>query len=250
MRGLPDEVALLRARLDGRAQFGVGKDRYATGLALARDGADWFILDDGFQHLALQRDADIVLLDATDPFGGGGFFRPGACESRVRPWRAPMSWSSRAPATLRRWKWLVRRFTKAPIFYAQAELDAVLRAPAMRVAAPESDGGEPSILRFAASAIRWPSSMTCGIGAFRSWASAASPIIIVIPPRKCGRLDAAAAAGADALVCTEKDVFNLDSARHGASHLRLPDSIGAQRRRGLLEGGQGRCWPQAAVTQA
>src|SRR4029077_21128918 len=67
----PDEVALLRQRLDGHVQFGVGKDRYKNGLALAKDGAEWFILDDGFQHLALERDADVVLLDATDPFGGG-----------------------------------------------------------------------------------------------------------------------------------------------------------------------------------
>jgi tetraacyldisaccharide 4'-kinase len=29
------------------------------------------ILDDGFQHLALRRDVDILLLDAADPFGGG-----------------------------------------------------------------------------------------------------------------------------------------------------------------------------------
>lgn len=29
------------------------------------------ILDDGFQHRRLERDLDIVLLDATDPFGGG-----------------------------------------------------------------------------------------------------------------------------------------------------------------------------------
>ncbi len=29
------------------------------------------ILDDGFQHLKLQRDLDIVLVNATDPFGGG-----------------------------------------------------------------------------------------------------------------------------------------------------------------------------------
>jgi tetraacyldisaccharide 4'-kinase len=50
-----DEVALLRQRLNGRAQFGVGKDRYKNGLALSKNGAEWFILDDGFQHLELQR---------------------------------------------------------------------------------------------------------------------------------------------------------------------------------------------------
>jgi tetraacyldisaccharide 4'-kinase len=34
-------------------------------------GADLLILDDGFQHLALERDVDILLLDASEPFGGG-----------------------------------------------------------------------------------------------------------------------------------------------------------------------------------
>jgi tetraacyldisaccharide 4'-kinase len=37
--------------------------------AVAR-GADVLVLDDGFQHLALARDLDVVLLDAGDPFGG------------------------------------------------------------------------------------------------------------------------------------------------------------------------------------
>lgn len=34
-------------------------------------GADVLLLDDGYQHLALARDVDILLLDAADPFGGG-----------------------------------------------------------------------------------------------------------------------------------------------------------------------------------
>lgn len=34
-------------------------------------GADLLLLDDGYQHLALARDVDILLLDAADPFGGG-----------------------------------------------------------------------------------------------------------------------------------------------------------------------------------
>ena len=34
-------------------------------------GADLLLLDDGYQHLALERDVNILLLDAADPFGGG-----------------------------------------------------------------------------------------------------------------------------------------------------------------------------------
>ena len=71
--GVPqsDEVALLRERLAGKVQLGVGADRYKSGMVLAKHGIDWFVLDDGFQHLKLSRDADVVLVDATDPFGGG-----------------------------------------------------------------------------------------------------------------------------------------------------------------------------------
>lgn len=37
--------------------------------AVERFGADVIILDDGFQHRAVRRDLDLVLLDATSPFG-------------------------------------------------------------------------------------------------------------------------------------------------------------------------------------
>ena len=36
-----------------------------------RLGADVVLLDDGFQHLRLERDLDLVLIDAGDPWGGG-----------------------------------------------------------------------------------------------------------------------------------------------------------------------------------
>ena len=45
-----------------------------------RRGCDTVLLDDGFQHWALQRDLDIVLVDATAPFGA-----PGGDEGRVLP---------------------------------------------------------------------------------------------------------------------------------------------------------------------
>ena len=32
---------------------------------------DTIVLDDGFQHRKLYRDRDVVLIDATNPFGGG-----------------------------------------------------------------------------------------------------------------------------------------------------------------------------------
>ena len=50
----------------------MGVDRYRAGLlAMERLAPDVFILDDGYQHLAIERDADLLLLDSRDPFGGG-----------------------------------------------------------------------------------------------------------------------------------------------------------------------------------
>jgi tetraacyldisaccharide 4'-kinase len=65
--GRSDEIDLMRDRLQGRVLFGVGKDRYAQGRRLEAHGVDVFILDDGFQHLPLARDADVVLVDSTRP---------------------------------------------------------------------------------------------------------------------------------------------------------------------------------------
>lgn len=66
--GTSDEIELMKKRLQGRVSFGVGKDRYAEGRRLEAKGVDVFILDDGFQHLQLARDADVVLVDSTRPF--------------------------------------------------------------------------------------------------------------------------------------------------------------------------------------
>jgi tetraacyldisaccharide 4'-kinase len=47
-------------------------DRVSAGQKLIKEqGVQTIILDDGFQHLSLKRDVDIVLIDATNPFGRG-----------------------------------------------------------------------------------------------------------------------------------------------------------------------------------
>jgi tetraacyldisaccharide 4'-kinase len=43
----------------------------AAAFAVEEQGADAIVLDDGFQHRALWRDLDIVLIDARSPFGHG-----------------------------------------------------------------------------------------------------------------------------------------------------------------------------------
>jgi tetraacyldisaccharide 4'-kinase len=62
----------------------VGKDRYAAGmLAVESFGVDAIVLDDGFQHVQLARDLDILLLDAVRPLGNGRLFPRG--DLRERP---------------------------------------------------------------------------------------------------------------------------------------------------------------------
>lgn len=51
---------------------GIGSRRHAAGLQLlSSHAADVLVLDDGFQHWALHRDIDIVLVDAINPLAGG-----------------------------------------------------------------------------------------------------------------------------------------------------------------------------------
>ena len=72
-----DEAYLLARRLPGVSVL-VGRDRYASGLyACERFGAQVLVLDDGFQHHALHRDCDIVLIDASNPFGHGALLPRG-----------------------------------------------------------------------------------------------------------------------------------------------------------------------------
>jgi len=68
-----DEPYLMaRQLLPGGIPVIVGQDRVRSGLlAIRRFHTEVIVLDDGFQHLRLQRDLDIVLLDATNPFGNG-----------------------------------------------------------------------------------------------------------------------------------------------------------------------------------
>lgn len=220
-RGLPasDEAALLRERLGARAQLGVGKDRYESGRTLERHGARWFILDDGFQHLALARDADIVLLDASDPFGGGKLLPAGRLrEPRSALARADVvviTRAERAPAI----EELVRRFTRAPIFYAQTELEAVLRVPALAVEWPLADRAAARFFAFCGignppaffdDLRRWGFSVA-GERRFRDHHRYSSAEVAALE-------QAADLAGADAMICTEKDVFNLRDAAPG----RLP----------------------------
>ena len=56
-----------------QATVGIGANRRAVAgqINSQTNSVERFLLDDGFQHWPLPRNLDIVLLDTTDPFGGG-----------------------------------------------------------------------------------------------------------------------------------------------------------------------------------
>jgi len=84
-----DEAFMLARNLPSVAVV-VGKDRFRSGMLAIRDlSAQALILDDGFQHLALRRDLDVVLIDAAEPFGHGHIFPRGLL-------REPLTGLSRA----------------------------------------------------------------------------------------------------------------------------------------------------------
>ncbi len=72
----------------------VGSDRWQSGnWAIQNDRVDSLVLDDGFQHLTLERNLDLVLLDAHNPFGNGALLPLG-------PLREPPAHLERADAIL------------------------------------------------------------------------------------------------------------------------------------------------------
>jgi tetraacyldisaccharide 4'-kinase len=83
-----DEPYLLARNLIGIAAVVSNPDRAAAGeWAIKNLGSEVFVLDDGFQHLRLSRDLDIVTIDATNPWGGGSLLPYG----RLREPRAGLS---------------------------------------------------------------------------------------------------------------------------------------------------------------
>jgi tetraacyldisaccharide 4'-kinase len=121
--GSSDEVELMRSRLQNRVVFGVGKNRFAEGQRIeSHQAIDIFLLDDGFQHLQLARDLDIVLMDASRPVGGQPLLPAGPMrESISAAARADIIVFTRtenAPGA----KEAIQRFWKLPIFAASTSL--------------------------------------------------------------------------------------------------------------------------------
>lgn len=97
-----DEPRLLAERLPGVPVL-CCRDRHAAGVwAEARGMGDVFVLDDGYQHVRLHRDFNLLVVDALDPVGNGRLVPAG-------PLREPVDAARRASAIL-----LTRRVSSIP----------------------------------------------------------------------------------------------------------------------------------------
>jgi tetraacyldisaccharide 4'-kinase len=187
------------------AHVGIGADRHETG-GLIEDQLepDVMLLDDGFQHVRLKRDVDIVVIDATDPWGGG-LFPLGRRRSQLKELsRATVIVLTRVArgassqyATTRGIERVIRRYNaKAPIFQSRM--------------VPEPIEGVRRVAAF------------CGIGSPRAFWATLGELGLEVVERTAfrdhhayaledllGLVRRAQAAGAEALVTTEKDMMNL-----------------------------------------
>jgi len=147
----------------------VGKKRYTMGIyAHERFGMDVLILDDGYQHLAIKRDLDIVLIDARRGFGNGRLFPRG-------PLREPLRCLGRASMLI---------LTKEGSSQNRAAIEGILHHHAP--AAPLYHSRyKPAFLREAATGKRVSLQAVCGKRVF-AFAGIADPAYFVYLLRELG----------------------------------------------------------------
>jgi tetraacyldisaccharide 4'-kinase len=209
--GSSDEVELMRSRLQNRVVFGVGKNRFAEGQRIETNHpVDVFLLDDGFQHLQLARDLDIVLMDASRPVGHQALLPVG-------PMREPISALSRAAMIVftraenaAGAKEAVQRLSNLPVFATSTNLLGFRRLNSEGSLQAVADLGDGPFFAF------------CGIGnpgAFdrdlKRWGTPPAGQMFFADHHRYTLEDvriieeAAQRSGARALLTTEKDSWNL-----------------------------------------
>jgi len=211
--GTSDEIELMKSRLRGRVTFGVGSNRFDEGQRLeSRQRIDVFLLDDGFQHLQLARDLNILLMDASRPLGGEALLPAGRL-------REPLTAMSRAnliiftraetaSGTLE----AIGKLEKYPVFAASTRLLGFRRfAGEINLLRADEIGAGPF---FAFCGLGNPGAFfhdlgnwglkVCGHAVFRDHHRYTERDIAAV--RQAGKQ-----AGANAFVTTEKDAQNLNA---------------------------------------
>jgi tetraacyldisaccharide 4'-kinase len=207
--GTSDEIELMRSRLGEAALFGVGKDRYAQGRKLEAKEVDIFILDDGFQHLQLARDIDVVLVDSTRPLRDEFVIPAGRLrEPTTALHRASLVVFTRTDESLAT-RPAIQEFPQLPIYFGSTKLLGFRQYGSKGAVRSISDSssrlfafcgiGNPSA--FLADLRRWGANLVGSriFGDHHRYTKADAE-----------RLEAAAkTAGATGLVTTEKDAQNI-----------------------------------------
>jgi len=211
INGTSDEIELMKFRLKDRVSFGVGGNRFIQGHRLeALQSIDVFLLDDGFQHLQLARDLDILLMDASRPLAGEALLPAGRLREPVTAMsRANLIVFTRAETASGTLE-AIRKLDQYPVFAATTQLLGFRRF-----------GGENTIL--GANEIgAGPFFAFCGLGNpdafFRdlgNWGLAICGQAVFPDHYRYTQGDILAVkqarkrAGANAFVTTEKDAQNL-----------------------------------------
>ncbi|HIJ81049.1 MAG TPA: tetraacyldisaccharide 4'-kinase [Desulfuromonadales bacterium] len=201
-----DEPYLLATKVPGLMVV-IGSDRYAAGqLAMAQLQPDIFLLDDGFQHLRLHRDLNLLLLDYAQPFGNGRTLPAGVLrEPREAARRADVILYTRCPSGAVKTSDMSDKLT----CMSQHQLSDVI-ALAGRPVLPFSDLQNRSVLAFAGIAA--PESFFDGL---RSKGVQLNDVISFPDhvdydeTRIDGLAEAMRSSGADCFITTEKDGVKL-----------------------------------------
>ncbi|MDF1526230.1 MAG: tetraacyldisaccharide 4'-kinase [bacterium] len=114
-----DEPVLMASKIRG-ATVVVSRDRFAAGRkVLETRDVDLFLLDDGFQHFALDRDLDIVVVDGHRRFGNGRLLPAGILREPVsRLNDADLVVVTKAKQADPEFEGFLNRHSKASVFWA------------------------------------------------------------------------------------------------------------------------------------
>jgi tetraacyldisaccharide 4'-kinase len=114
-----DEPALMASKISGLT-IAVSKNRYKAAIkVLERCEVDLFLLDDGFQHYALKRDLDIVVIDGRKRFGSGRVLPAGILREPVSSLKkADLIVVTRTQRIDPEFERYLKGHTAAPIFWA------------------------------------------------------------------------------------------------------------------------------------
>ena len=218
-----DEVQVMLRH--GLAPVGVDGSRLRAGRALeAQCAVDLHLLDDGFQHLALGRDLDIVLVDSSRPpweddlLPAGRLREPPSALRRagVIVLTRVQDWTAMGPMEAR----LRGVAPQAEIYRARTRLTAAVGAAEPSVPGPAPASSQPALAFAAVGNPRAFFADLCLAG-FRVVGTQPFRDHHRYTARDLRRLEQRARrVGAEALLTTEKDAANLpDSCRNG---LELP----------------------------